>query len=176
MEAAAVAANDFLFEDLTLKQVVEAFKQAIHHSFGSQQITEELYNMALAGIFFKEDCIYSGYNPKKKNGYTQVSYHGRKYDLHRLSCSLRFGKPLIDMEASHLCPNQIVNNCRGCFNPLHLCWEDGFTNKTRSCCQKYASTIGYKCPHIIPCLCCVENGNCLSNFQIEDPLILNGFQ
>jgi len=66
MEAAAVAANDFLFEDLTLKQVVEAFKQAIHHSFGSQQITEELYNMALAGIFFKEDCIYSGYNPKKK--------------------------------------------------------------------------------------------------------------
>ena len=93
-------------------------------------------------------CTLSKYSSDKKN-YTQVSYNAKKYYFHVLSAMRRYKRaPRDGEEVSHLCHQ------RRCVKTLHLCYEDGLTNKTRLCCQKYGSIPGYMCPHTPTCFGC----------------------
>lgn len=142
------------YEDLERSEAFKAFQQALAHSFKHGKVSKEIFLLAQKGSFSPTACIMSAYAAKKgaDSGYTQVRYRTKKYDLHRIACALHCGPGKIADEASHLCPDQLSVDRRGCFNPAHLCWEDGLTNKSRLCCLLYQDTVSYFCPHKPPCL------------------------
>lgn len=161
------------FQDLSKDQAWQAFFQALEYAFKSGAISEEVYALAKEKVFTTKQCIHSSYAAKKgaNTGYTQVRYKNKKYDLHRLACALRCGPPQPDMEASHLCPDQLDRDTRACFNPAHLYWEPHLENKSRLCCLLYKKDPRYSCPHREPCLV----GNTLNKSRdiVKDCLSLN---
>jgi len=162
----------FSFRDLDMPNAKAAFLQAIKASFQAGLVTQQQYEKARQGSFSTATCIMSAYAAKKgaNSGYTQVRYKTKKYDLHRLACALRsFRDGSSDEEASHLCPDGLQTDRRGCFNPAHLYWELGQINKSRLCCQLFHNTTGYKCPHNIPCLVgeCLHQTNNITNGELH---------
>jgi hypothetical protein len=149
-----MATTPLLFEDLQKSEAFEAFHQALDFALKNGTVSEEMYALAQQEQYSPKACIMSAYVAKKgaDSGYTQVRFHGKKYDLHRLACALRCGPGGINDEASHLCPDQLSVDRRGCFNPAHLHWEAGLINKSRLCCLLFKDTHGYFCPHNPPCL------------------------
>jgi hypothetical protein len=98
-------------------------------------------------------CILTDYSPSN-NGRPQVRYKGVKYYISIVLClrKYRIINPNYNIqvgdECSHLCHNP------PCINIDWLVFEDGETNKTRSCCLKYGNIIGYFCPHNPVCPGC----------------------
>jgi hypothetical protein len=66
------------------------------------------------------------WNSVRKDGYTQVSYQGKKWLTHRLTYTLLVGPIADGLEIDHLCRTQ------HCVNPDHLEAVTGLINTRRS--------------------------------------------
>jgi hypothetical protein len=144
--------------NLSYKQMLEIIYQAIIYARKNNKLTHlstDEYKLCLQGIWPKTKCLFSGYAPAKKTGYTQCRYNTIKYYLHRVAALVQYEnsinkEPLPEnWEGSHwFCHNPI------CFNPAHLWPEDGNINKSRLCCKLYSKVQDYKCPHNPTCQSC----------------------
>lgn len=91
----------------------------------------ESNNKASAGMGFlrslcrgdEDNCIAWPFRLAHTNGYPSLSWRGRSYRAHRVSCRLAHGKPSSpEMHAAHLCGN------KECVNPKHLRWSTAKEN------------------------------------------------
>lgn len=128
-----------------------AIWQALQFAVAKKVVTARQSGQYKEHQFHTDECIKSAYvSPKEKTStpYTQISYNGIKYYMHRLAW--RFGnknaKIPSGLDVSHLC------NEHKCFNPAHLTVELGAANRARGYCQSSAAKFSdYCCPHEPTC-------------------------
>jgi len=143
---------------LSIKEVKEAWLQTFEHSLEvgkNQHLTQEEISNIRNKEIYPMKCIYHGYSPSKPEGYAQVRYKGVKYYCHRLAARLSgFTVPSGDWDGSHY-----ICNDPWCINPLNICPEDNYTNKSRYCCILFKNKPGYRCPHTPTCASCIPCEN-----------------
>lgn len=93
-------------------------------------------------------CITTNYTPAKASGgYVQMRIDGRKYYCHIISAIEASNRlPTDGEEASHRCHNA------KCVNPLHMVFESGNLNKSRSYCRLFKNHPEFKCLHVPECI------------------------